>query len=293
MRIFLLFIFIFINIQAFEIAPSWYPSKDKNLIIQYGDGDTLKDAKLNALNNIKKSRIESNISIDDIEILKEERLENHFFIKVKYNNLPLLEQVKNGLKFFTFKTDDENSSYMLKTNFLKDLNKSFGYFPDLNIKSNYLYLKDKKFLIKENEFPLFWIRNNSSKISIELNKDLQNNKRYFIKVIPFKEGFTTLVQVTLQNDVELLFSNKILKKNQATIFPNFKLSDGLEITIPKNKEEIKLMTMAIICDTQKDFSKFNNMFLSIEGEKFMMGDLINKIDNCEFSSIISTVKNKK
>ena len=293
MRIFLLFIFIFINIQAFEIAPSWYPSKDKNLIIQYGDGDTLKDAKLNALKNIQKLSIESNISLNDIEILKEEILENHFFIKVKYNNLPLLEQVKNGLKFFTFKIDDENSSYILKTNFLKNLNNSFGYFPGINIKSNYLYIKDKKFLIKKDEFSLFWIENNSSQISVELNKDLQSNKKYFIKVTPFKDGFTTLVQITLQNDVELLFSNKILKKNQATIFPNFKLSDGLEITIPKNKEEIKLMTMAIICDTQKDFSKFNNMFLSIEGEKFMMGDLINKIDNCDYTSIISTVKNKK
>ncbi|MCK5294938.1 MAG: hypothetical protein KAJ49_09815, partial [Arcobacteraceae bacterium] len=130
----------------------------------------------------------------------------------------------------------------------------------------------------------------SKDIALEIKETILDNEKYFIKLSPVVDGYVTLIQILNNTSVEVLFSNKILLKEKSTIFPNFKLSDGLEVTLPEDVDSSKIFTMAIICEQQKDFSGFNNMFLSISGKKYMFGNLINEIEDCNYHSILTTIK---
>lgn len=281
----------FLNLVASEVIPTWYPFTISNTIISYGDGKSFDEAKNSALLNIKKeNNLLTNIKASDIEVLEEEVLEDKFFLKVKYINLSLMEQLNNSMKKSTVKLDKEINKYLLNTELLKDLNASFGYFPDIKIEGQYLYMDEERFLIKDDEFSSLLPQFQSKDIALEIKETILDNEKYFIKLSPVVDGYVTLIQILNNTSVEVLFSNKILLKEKSTIFPNFKLSDGLEVTLPEDVDSSKIFTMAIICEQQKDFSGFNNMFLSISGKKYMFGNLINEIEDCNYHSILTTIK---
>lgn len=299
---------IFVNLMASGIIPIWYPVKNNDIVIKYGDGISLEAAKIEAFNNIKKDNpILDNITLSDLEIKKYEMIENHFFVKVEYSKQPLIERLKNTIEKTPIKdinitnvytesnettvdTKITTNKYLLNTQLLQELNTIFGYFPDLRLDTQYLYFQDERFLVKDSEFSLLLTDIKSEDILLDLKKDLKNNEKYFIKLSPIVDGFITLVQISNNTDVEVLFSNKMMIKDKFTIFPNFKLSDGLEIVLPEDVNSSKIMTMAVLCENQKNFSNFNNMFFSVTTKKYMLGELINEIDGCEYTSVLTTVE---
>ena len=291
MRNILLISIVVLNLFAVEVVPSWYPSKTNKVIVSYGDGKSFEEAKNNAFLNLKQeNKLLNDIKISDLEIEEEDFLENQFFLKVKYTNLSIYEQLKNVMRKITFQAEDENNKYLLNTKLLKDLNSTFGYFPDIKIKGQHLSFNNKKFLLKDKEFSLLLSELDSNAITLDIKDKLLNNEKYFIKLSPTIDGYITLVQISNYTDVEVLFSNKTLEKGKFTIFPNFKLSDGLEVVLDNDVNSSEILTMAIVCEKQKDFSSFNNMFLSISMKKYMLGELIDEIDDCTYQSVLTTVK---
>lgn len=282
-------ILIFINSYGFEIYPAWYPIDSKDVIIAYGDGDSLEDAKQNAFKNIVSKNIDNNITISDIEILKEEVLENHYFLKIKYVNLSILQQLTNALKKVVFKIDDETNKYLIHTPLLKQLNSRFGYFPDIKLDGQYIYLQGEKFLVKDREFPELFANIKSDDIDIDMDTNLTSNKRYFIQVSPKNDGYVTLLQIVDNTNVDILFANKKLKPNRFTIFPNFKLSDGLEVSLDDTKDKAEILTLAVLCKEQKDFSDFNNIFFDITSKKYMLSKLIDQIDDCNYTTVLTDI----
>lgn len=281
---------MFLNIYAIEAYPSWYPVDSKETIIAYGDGDNLIDAKENAFKNlVSNHNVAKNITMTDIEILKQEILENHYFLKIKYVNLPIIEQLTNALKKVVFKIDDEQNKYLLNTPLLKELNKRFGYFPHITLEGKYINLQGADFLVKDNEFVNLFAKITSDDIEIKINKDLKNNERYFIQVSPLEDGYVTLLQILDYTNVDILFSNKKLVKDKFTIFPNFKLSDGLEVSLDDPKDKAQILTMAIICKDQKDFSDFNNIFFDVTSKKYMLSKLITQIDDCNYTTVLTNI----
>jgi hypothetical protein len=294
-KIILLIGLVAVNLLANGIAPIWYPIKSNNIIIGYGDGASLEEAKLQALENIKKNDINTeNIKLNDLEIKKYAVIEDHFYLKMQYSRLSFVEQLKNAIEKSSIDNNTTNTheinKYLINTKLLKELNTTFGYFPNVRLDTQYLYYQDERFLVKDDEFSWFLADINSSDISLDIKTTLKNGEKYFIKLNPLVDGYTTLMQLSNNTDVEILFANKIIPQDKDTIFPNFKLSDGLEIVLQKDTNQSQIMTMAVVCQEQKDFSSFNNMFFSISTKKYMLGEFIDEIEDCKYKAVLTTIQ---
>ena len=281
------------------IKPAWYPNNQSKTIYSYGDGLTLHEAKQNALENLKTLLVSSgrvdaldNLSEESLEISKKEELENHYFIKVKYDVRNLQDKLKSLLQKEVFKGSDENSTYLIKTPIMEDLNESFGYFPDISIdenKTEFLTFKDTKINITKNDYDLFLALYQDTNITLELKDKLFANEKYFIQITSFLDGYVSLFQISLDNDVEMLFSNKSLSENNNIIFPNFKDSDGILAYLKEDETLKDIFVIALVCKDEKDFSIFNNKFKS-KTEYGQLGKFITAIDSCRFTSQIISIE---
>ncbi|HIP12368.1 MAG TPA: hypothetical protein EYG97_02745 [Arcobacter sp.] len=270
---------LLVNLFAYEVAPSWYPSTNTNTFIAFGDGKDFDSAILSALININ-NEVNSTLKITnlDIDILEEDMIENHFFIKIEYKSKTLLAQLTKDIKNLTFKGDEETDKYLLNTKLLKDLYSTFSYFPNISMDLNYLYFNENKYIIKSKDFENLLSNTTSPDIFLDLNDILISGETYFLKILPSYSGYVTLLQVTGTKDFKILFSNKLLRTNKATIYPNFKSSDGLEVVLSSGILSTKIMTMAVICQTKKEFS-----------DRLSLTSFLNKIGECSYTSIVSKV----
>jgi hypothetical protein len=268
------------NLFSYELKPLWYPSKKDGIKLAYGDGKTFNNALDNAIDEINiDNNSTSQITKLDIAIVKKELLKEHNFLKIKHNNKSILEQIKEELVNNSSSKRYETDKYLLKTKLLKDLNSTFSYFPDIKIYGNHLYLNDKKFILKNNDFPNILVENKSNDIKLNMSKNIENNKKYFVEIKVQTKGYVSLIEVINSKKLNILFSNKILAENKNTIYPNFKDSDGLEIILPKNTIKAKIMTIAVICTKKKEFE-----------ETLFLTELIERIHDCSYSSVVSEVK---
>lgn len=290
-------LFFAFTLQAYMI-PSWYPDATSAVIVSYGDGESLELAKQDALESIKKQLIDKNqfdilevLTVSDLDIIKQEILENRVFIQVSYENLSTTQKIDNVLKKQVFKTEDETNNYLLQTGLLKDINNSYGYFADIGLDSNktaYLSIAGEQIALKPNDYPLFYVQYSDENISLEIDTNLTQNDLYFMNIESKSNGYLSIVQISLEHDVVVLLDNKQIDTNEM-VFPNFKESDGLVATLEENQEEREILTIAFLCEEQKDLRGFNNMFSSeiIYGK---LGALIETMDNCLFSSSLSTIR---
>jgi hypothetical protein len=288
------------NLLANEYVPDWYPKKHTTSVVAYGDSETLEGAKKIAFDKIKEKIYKSgkldnfsHMIMDDLIIEKQEIFENRFYLKAKYENSSLLEQLIKTIKKETFKTDEENNQYLLGSKLMNELNATFGYNPDVIIDGKVLRFKEHEFIIKNNEFKLFLSKVNYEDILLDVKDKLADKEQYFIKLGTKIDGFITLLQIADNGNVEILFANKKLELDKDIIFPNFKLSDGLQVILDENIEQKDVLTMAVLCEEQKDFSDFNNMFFSLTTKNYMLGNLINEIDGCKYTSVLTTVEKEK
>jgi hypothetical protein len=289
-----------VSLLANEYVPDWYPKKNDTSVIGYGDSETFEGAKKVAYEKIKEKIYKSgnldnfsNMVIDDIVIEREENLENRFYVKAKYENSSLIEQLTKAIKKETFKVEDETNQYLLGSKLMNALNTTFGYNPDVSIDGKILRFKEQEFIIKNNEFELFLSKVNYEDIMLDLKEKLLDKEQYFIKLSTKTDGFITLLQISQNGNVEILFANKKLELDKNIVFPNFKLSDGLQVILDDNVEQEDILTMAVLCENQKDFSAFNNMFFSLTTKNYMLGNLINEIDGCKYTSVLTTVEKQK
>lgn len=300
-NIWVLLIGIFMsNLVANEYVPDWYPKNNDTTIIGYGDSETFNGAKKIAYEKIKEKIYKSgnldnfsNMVIDDIIIEKQENFENRYYVKAKYENSSLIEQLTKAIKKETFKVSEETNQYLLGSQLMHELNTTFGYYPDISIDGKILTFKGQQFIIKNNEFDLLLSNLKYEDIILDLKNKLLDKEQYFVKLLAKSDGFMTLVQISQNGNVEILFANKKLELDKDIIFPNFKLSDGLEIVLDEGIEQKDILTMAILCEKQKDFSDFNNMFFSLSTKNYMLGNLINEIDGCKYTSVLTTVEKQK
>ncbi len=283
----LLFVFsIVLNCAFANSIPSWYPVND-NIIKSYGTGLTLNEAKIDAFNKFLSKHQDLNQTIlDDISITKQENIQNQYFVEIQYDKTPILEQLiaqKDNVLFPTYETNQ----YLLHTPLLQGLIQAYQYPPNIELDNQKLIFNNKTFIIKHNEYNQFLFQYKSDEINLNIKSQLKNKEKYFIQINPAVKGYLSLVQIYNTTDVQILFANKLIN-NQNIIFPDFKMSDGLEVDLDNNRSAT-ILTIAFVCEEQKDFSKFNNLFLSTITVKNKLSDLINTIGNCEYSSNFTKV----
>ncbi|HFU75794.1 MAG TPA: hypothetical protein ENK66_06045 [Arcobacter sp.] len=293
---------LFFSISVFAyMIPSWYPNNETTTITSYGDGESLEDAKLQALEDTKDQLVKkgilwpiATILQNDLSIEQEEVLENRYFIQTSFDTLTTEDKINDIMKQQVFKTEDENNSYLIKTQLFQNLYTKYGYYPHISLDTNqnkYIGLLGNKISLTKADKDMFYVVFKDENISLEVKQSLFPNETYFINVESIYNGYLNIIQLSDNYDVVVLLENKELSNSSSIIFPNFKESDGLVATLD-GYEVQNFYTLAIVCESQKDFSGFNNLF-STEIKTGKIGKFIETISDCKFSSVESTIEQEK
>lgn len=248
-------LFIFSTYSLCEvISPSWYP-KYTNTHNFYAYAPTLLEAKNNIVIQIKEKLNISDVSNDDFVILKKELFENKIFIKTLYVNQSIENQLINHIKSYAFKQEEYKGKSNNNTFFFKKIYDTFLYQPNIKIVDRFVYFKDNKFLIKNNELPLFYNEYFDKNITINVQNEIKENESFFIKVQTSYEDYITLARV-YKRKFSILFKNK--KINKSVLFPNFKVSDGLKMKLSNAYISQNIFYVAISCKQEKEFFGYNS-----------------------------------
>jgi len=277
----LISIFFNISVLADVISPSWYPKKTNTYKI-HSYGKTIDEAKINATQKIQNDLNVTQVNVSDFVILRKELFENKIFIELEYINESIENQIKNKIKTYAFKQEVLANTLMQNTVFFNEIYNEFGYYPNIELHDNFLYFNNNKFLIKKHELPKFYSTFINENITLDIKDELQSQENFFIEVDTSYEGYLTLVRI-YKGEFAILFKNKETKNS--IIFPNFKISDGMQINLDDSSYDEDLLTLAVVCSEIKDFSSYSMLLDIKDGTNVMtFSDFINEVSNCKITS---------
>jgi len=294
MRI-LIFSFIFSFLFA---TPKWFYSLDNNksnYYIGYGEGKNIKEAKMNALNDISsqieikiKSEFESNINnykknisqklnlstnanLTDYKVLKVENKDNKYYVAIGYENIPNIDKFIKKLP----KNTKISQNYFLNNTYLgKYIKEKTGKFIKFHI-----FNKDNKWYIGYNNKIQILDKNMFNKLYISMGEIKTNHKynifhnddiiKVYIKA-PF-DGYVTLFDVDSKGSVYILLSQK-LKKGWNEI-----KNEDFELQAYTDKKEDFEMYVAVFMKNRENFTQFSSV--------------LNPNNNRDFGILIDTIKN--
>ena len=300
MKILLFFIPLFV----FAI-PKWYYNIEANnsdMIIGYGSGNSVKNAKESALNEIvsqiavtiknevqktqsfNNNRYNKDIKINSSQkslatiygykVIKLEYENGKYFIAIEYENIPSIDKFAKKTKL--------KKAFIIKT-----IKRDFGLKEGIE-----LVRKDKKWFIKykdimqvldKRDFERFFTTILNKTLSIYINKNniLHYNQTFKIQVKSAKKGYITIFDIYEDGTAVILAKNIPIKTN--ITFPKEK--DGYDL-VADNKDTIDLY-IAIRSDKKlilDNFAMADEEFITDERYK-NFDELLDFIKNRSFSSL--------
>jgi len=312
---------LFIGCTSHTLSPEWFSNKNlkckKDEIIGYAQAKKLNIAKQNAKREIaemlqvdvtsildieiqsstneynKKSNskinISTNVKLNNLRVIKQEKINNIWFVAISYSNLPLAQKIINNINP---KLKNFNHPYLKNTTLFKTLKDRLGFYPKAKIYAQngqyYISIDNQQFLISEQEFIELFANIENPKINIKVKDRLKNNELYFINT-EFKEfGFASLFLVYEKGMVVNMFKNIELVDAKFT-YPNKKEFNGLKAVISNNEKENRDMFVALLCKQKEDFWQINEMSTEEEKNSFKFGDLIDLMNRCAFTTKVLTI----
>lgn len=312
--------------------PLWYLNIPLNQyeIIGYGSGLSMEEAKTNARNDIAKSilvhiKSESsfdntvieenqdfnqtkimksniheytNIILSEAKIIKQQKIENKFYVAFSYINLPLDEKVFKEFGGYKLKPIDKKSIYKYSL-FSEMLKSKFGYIPnyDLIFKNGIYYLDigNKLFVMQNSDLKLFFFNYSNSNISFRVsNNNLKVNDFFHFKISSKENGYMSLIQVDEEGRIIIHIDNKYVNKDNDLTYPNLKIYNGLESGIVDMSNNIQEEYIATICSNKINLSLFEHIGLSYNtnNQALRYPKLNTFMNNCEYSAIILKIKRR-
>jgi len=300
MRI-LIFSFIFSFLFA---TPNWFyniSNNKQNYYIGYGEGKTIKEAKINALNDISsqiqtkiKSEFESNINnykknvsqklnsstnanLSDYKVLKVVNEDNKYYVAIGYENIPNIDKF---IKKLPKNPKTSNNKFLNNTYLGKYIKEKTGKFVKFHIfnKDNKWYIAygDKIQILDKKMFDKLYISmgeiKTNHKYNIFHNDDII---KVYVKV-PFS-GYVTLFDVNSKGEVYVLMTNRVKKG-----WNEIKSSD-FDLQAYTNKKEEKEMYVAVFTKNKPNFTQFSSILDTNNNRDF--GILINTLKNYKFSTL--------
>jgi hypothetical protein len=277
-KIIFIVMIIFLSLEANVIAPKWFKQKTNTHII-YAYGNTLDIAYQNAINKVKNNLKINNIHKDDFILLKKEIFELKYFLKLQYINENIETQIIKELKKFAFKSKEQTNKQLINTIFFKNINAQIGYYPNIELVDNYLFFNNNKFLIKQHEMEQFISHFQDDNISISIKEKIKENEKFFIELSSNYDGFINL-SMYFENTFSLLLQNQ--KIDDFIIYPNFKLSDGISLSL-NDTNTSKVLFNVSVCENKKDFSNYKLLYGEKNHNNLNYSDYINEIKECKIS----------
>jgi hypothetical protein len=317
---FLLLVFFIAGCATKPSYPQWFSqhtvdSRNKDLIIGFGEGKNKQEAKNNALKNISE-KIELKVSTqsktkEDVNRFNEkEDYKSSFTRETTLSSSSDLSGAKllrqeyiNGVYYASFGFDNRSLKSKLKglNCRLNKLNNNFksslpinkatncSWFLDYRQKNWYLDTKNKNFRIRNVDFinDFFIARKNKLKLGIYQKAQLKDGDYYHIKLTSKESGFLSLYLINQLGQVQSLVLNE--QFNSSFVYPDLKKYKGVAAKKDiKDKNTItRDMLLAFVCKENNDLLEFTPMGeneLSNSNTTFSYGRLLELGKNCEWSS---------
>ncbi len=327
-KLILVFIFLTIDIQlhAEPFIPEWYlnaslPAKSHE-IIGYGSANTLSEAMTMARAEIAKtlsvtidSKVEyfaskkngattysvsnlineeSKIIIDNTEIIKKEKINDTWYVAVKYTYLPLAVRIMDIAK----QTDNQSISphpILEKSPLFKTLKNEFNFTPKLSFfhKSGILFIRlnNEVMKVSRNEVPLLFGIVDSDFINFKTkNSHLKNYEVYRFNIDIFKNGYLSVFQVSQNGGVVLFIDNEPVENGMKLVYPQEDIYEGLEAIVPEDYSSEIELNVAALCDKKINNTIFPKVSEDVIFAKDGMNTLLQETKHCEIETLILNIR---
>ncbi len=311
-------------------VPNWYLKNSFNstTIYGYGSSNILENAKSNAREDIAKSikvKIQSSLSmttstnkssksnneyfeqqtqhsiseytdmiLTDIKIDKYIQINDNWYVRMSYINLPTIQQIKKTFNATNLK-EMNKSNPLVYSNFSKNLKVSFGYIPNYSIfyKNGifFINIQNHNFILSNADIKQFLFSVNNKSIELLSSKQQLKNGDYFhFNINHLDDNYISLIQIDEVGKIIVHFDN--LKAKQIT-YPNLEVFEGLQAGIINNKDTVVEMYLAISCKEKNNFTVFEQIGLNFNTNQdaLRFPNLYNLINKCDYSSsLLRTIK---
>ena len=256
----LILLFLIVNSYA---TPTWYlnvKAKNSYEIIGFGEGTTLKEAKLFAKDDIAKqiqtsvastaqrdvslhneelhksfsSRTieKTNVELQDVKLIESAKVNDTFYVALSYENLSFEKRFTKNVKK-TKCSDELQNPYLSSTHLFKKLNDAIGC--KLNIKllrknsAWYLTYKEYMQVVPKNIFEELFISTTNKNFGFipSQSKLLQGDQFYF-NFESKQNAYLSVLDVYEDGTVSIIYENKKIFKNKQLKVPDENFEYNLE-----------------------------------------------------------------
>ena len=303
--------------------PQWYNHRElqsvvKYEVIGYGQGNTIKKAEANAKEDIAqtliskvdssftsersshngtitdineaKLKITSNLNLHNIRTIKQEQLDNLFYVALKYENLDLAYRIKTTIGSFQC-NEKQHNNYLLQTPLIKKLTASIGCELDFKLDRRneawYLKYKEHLFLLSESEFEeLYFTKTNDNFEFLANKKVLTDGDSFYLTLNSKENGYITLLNV-YENGITTLLQPSTPIKDTIQI-PSKDSENYFEAGLVKDGVNTYDLYVAIYTKEPLDMSRFEyaNEDLAESELAYKFDELIQVMSEYEYSSIL-------
>ena len=310
-------------------APAWYKShqfysKIKYDIFGYGQGNTLKEARANAKEDIAQTiiskidssfiakttanntshkdetksilKVTSKLNLHNLQTIMQTQKNGIFYVALKYKNLDLDYRIKTTIGKYSCNNQIINN-YLQKTPLLKSLTDSLGcqlnFKLDRKNKAWYLKYKEYLFLLSDDEFEELYVSIPNEIITLKASKKvLYDGDSFYFTFNSQKSGYITFVDV-YENGIVTLLQDSTPIKNTLQI-PSKKSKNYFEAGLVEEGQNTYDLYIAIYSEEPIDMSRF--MYASEELAEsevaYKFDELIEFLKGYEYSSVLLRTKAK-
>jgi len=311
------FLILLIPILSYS-SPTWYGSTHTthlNEIVSYGESEDLNIAKQIAIKdisttlqvniksstNINKSSVNNNYNksineniqtksiatLNGIKFLKQEKIDNIWYVKASYDNSTLNLKVKRNLPKHL--KNEKQNDYLKNTTLFTTLNDDIKFKLDYKIlrKDNLwqLQYKDMLLVLNQKDFYKLFTNISNRNISIQANKKTyKNGDDLFFDIDIENEGFVSILYVQYNGKVGVLLDN--YKASKSFVYPDHKIEDYFIINNDLNKS-IYEQCIAIYSKEAIDLKRFQYLEdEQLDELTFQFDSLIKQLHEKQFSTFV-------
>jgi hypothetical protein len=316
----LFFIFpIFLNASP----PEWFrnlPNKDYE-IIGYGRSRNPEEAKTLAKKEIANSiqtqiisenvfetseingtvnekanmylEAKTNVVLDDLKILKEERKKREWFVALSYENLPIERKLAKKIAFFQYEPEPQNK-YLYNTPLFQSINEVLESTLDIKLKRKnkiwYLIYENIMLPLSPIEFEKLFISTNSDNISLKLSNRsiLTEGENFSFSIESNQDGYFSIINVYENGECFVIASNQVLSAENPVKFPD-EASESELVAGLFNENQSTYDLYVVLFDTDKiNLSRIQTAGEKIVSEErhFKFNEVIEMMNEYEFCTVL-------
>ena len=310
------------------VAPLWFSSQSiqpEHYWVGYGSADELEQAKVSAradLSHNLRTQIDSQTQIqlelsgaqsaqsvqqtiqqvsraelNNLEVLNSEQVGARYYVALGFDRRPLTQRVQANLALRPAHQTRDNLLH--QTPLFQQLNAQLGFMPELQLYSQQAqyYLTDGRanLLLRGDEISALWPRLNSDKLQFALEPQQASyapNQLFFIQANAQQPGLLTYLQVFEQGETVLMHANQPIKPNQAWLYPDPKLYDGLITELAPHKERTQVLHWIMLCPTVQDVSAFEPISNQAHQryQSHALATLLERATECKTQTVIQHIR---